>query len=168
MSIFVVWWLYNTFSSIKKKKKKKKKGKPECNLTSQEYIRHTEKPRNEICNGDIQKPTQIMGKNAWPKGDLEHSHPLNYDTITIQVALKRNKKAHCIINETYYVSLVIKNSFHVSPGSWPGPPCLGGTPGPEGWNGGKTGGAFDWGWERGAKFRAPLSRGWQKAGGMPQ
>jgi hypothetical protein len=47
-----------------------------------------------------------MGKNAWPKGDLEHSHPVNYDTITIQVALKRNKKAHCIINETYYVSLV--------------------------------------------------------------
>jgi hypothetical protein len=48
-----------------------------------------------------------MGKNAWPKGDLEHSHPVNYDTITIQVALKRKKKAHCIINETYYVSLVI-------------------------------------------------------------
>jgi hypothetical protein len=78
---------------IYKKKKKRTIGKVESNLTWQKYIRHTEKPKNEIYNGDIQKPIQIISKNAWPKGDLEHSHPVNYDTITIQVTLKRNKSS---------------------------------------------------------------------------
>jgi hypothetical protein len=59
---------YSTFSSTKKKKRTI--GKVE---SSQKYIRHTEKSKNEIYNGDIQKPTQIIEVFTLPHRFLPES-----------------------------------------------------------------------------------------------
>jgi hypothetical protein len=54
-------------------------------------------------------------------------------------------------------------SFHVSPGSWPGPAYAEEARGPTGWEEVEViignAGVRDWRWKREAKCKAPLSRG---------
>ena len=64
-------------------------------------------------------------------------------------------------------------SFHTLPGSWSGPPCpektgrLTDWDGGNAWDGGSAGEAFDWGWEQGAKCRAPWLGCREKPGRIP-